>query len=58
MAMDDAARAGNADEVVRIARGVQLKVLSSEEGGHVSSYFITNPNDGCLVASQGPTIKN
>ena len=56
-AIGDAAHAGNPDEVVRIARDAQLKVLSSEEGGHVSAYFITNPSNGCLVASRR-TIKN
>ena len=57
-AMDDAARAGNPDQVVQIARDAQLTVRVSEEGGHVSSYFITNPNNGKCVASRGPTIKN
>jgi len=41
--MDDAARAGDPDQVVQIARDAQLTVRVSEEGGHVSSYFITNP---------------
>jgi formylglycine-generating enzyme required for sulfatase activity len=57
-AMDDAARAGDPDQVVQIARDAQLTVRVSEEGGHVSSYFITNPNNGKCVALRGPTIKN
>jgi hypothetical protein len=55
-AMTDAARSGHPDEVVELARDAQLTVRSSEEQGHVTSYFITNPNNGCVVASQVRTI--